>query len=146
MTAAYYLAKKGHEVTVFEKNEKAGGQCRYGIPAYRLPDELLDREIADILEVGIDLHTNMEKRSPTQLIEDGYDAVLVAAGTHQGTKLSIPGNDLKGVYVNTEFLKAARRGSPLDIGERVMVRGTGIGRLLESESHSFNFKKFEKRP
>lgn len=125
LTAAYYLAKKGHEVTVFEKNEKAGGQCRYGIPAYRLPDELLDREIADILEVGIDLHTNMEKRSPAQLIEDGYDAVLVAAGTHQGTKLSIPGNDLKGVYVNTEFLKAARMGSPLDIGERVMVLGGG---------------------
>ena len=125
LTAAYYLAKKGHEVTVFEKNEKAGGQCRYGIPAYRLPDELLDREIADILEVGIELQTNVEKKSPVQLLEEGYDAVLVAAGTHQGTKLPIPGNDLKGVYVNTEFLKAARMGSPLDIGERVMVLGGG---------------------
>ena len=55
LTAAYYLAKKGHEVTVFEKNPKAGGQCRYGIPAYRLPDSLLDRELHTILEAGIEL-------------------------------------------------------------------------------------------
>lgn len=125
LTAAYYLAKKGHEVTVFEQNEKAGGQCRYGIPAYRLPDELLDREIADILEVGIDLQTNTQAKAPAQLKEDGFDAVLVAVGTHQGTKLPLEGNDLSGVYVNAEFLKAARMGSPLPVGDKVMVLGGG---------------------
>ena len=107
LTTAYYLAKKGHEVTVFEKNEKAGGQCRYGIPAYRLPDELLDREIAAILETGIDLQTNTVCESPQELLKSGYDAVLVSVGTHQGSKLPIEGNDLEGVYVNAEFLKAA---------------------------------------
>ena len=125
LTAAYYLAKKGHDVTVFEKNEKAGGQCRYGIPAYRLPDELLDREIADILEVGIELKTNTEAKTPAQLKEEGFDAVLVSVGTHQGTKLPLEGNDLPGVYVNADFLKAARMGNPLPIGEKVMVLGGG---------------------
>lgn len=125
LTTAYYLAKKGHEVTVFEKNEKAGGQCRYGIPAYRLPDDLLDREIAAILETGIDLQTNTVCESPQELLKSGYDAVLVSVGTHQGSKLPIEGNDLEGVYVNAEFLKAARSETPLLPGEKVMVLGGG---------------------
>ena len=125
LTAAYYLAKKGHEVTVFEKNEKAGGQCRYGIPAYRLPDELLDREIATILEAGITLKTNAACEEPGKLLSEGFDAVLVSIGTHKGTKLPIDGNDLDGVYVNADFLKAAREGKPLEVGEKVMVLGGG---------------------
>lgn len=125
LTAAYYLAKKGHDVTVFEKNEKAGGQCRYGIPAYRLPDELLDKEIADILEAGMELKCGTEVPMPQQLLEDGYDAVLAAMGTHQGIKLPLEGNDLPGVYVNADFLKHARMGIPLPVGEKVMVLGGG---------------------
>ncbi len=125
LTAAYYLAKKGHAVTVFEKNEKAGGQCRYGIPAYRLPDEILDKEIAEILETGIDLQLNAPAKTPAELLAEGFDAVLVAIGTHQGVKLPLEGNDLPGVYINTEFLKAARSGSPLPVGEKVMVLGGG---------------------
>ena len=125
LTAAYYLAKKGHAVTVFEKNEKAGGQCRYGIPAYRLPDEILDKEINEILETGIDLQLNAPAKTPAELLAEGFDAVLVAIGTHQGVKLPLEGNDLPGVYINTEFLKAARSGSPLPVGEKVMVLGGG---------------------
>ncbi|WP_029322356.1 FAD-dependent oxidoreductase [Butyrivibrio sp. AE3004] len=125
LTGAYYLAKKGHEVTVFEKNEKAGGQCRYGIPSYRLPDELLDREINTILEAGITLKTGETCEEPAKLLADGFDAVLVSIGTHQGTKLPIDGNDLEGVYVNADFLKAAREGKPLPVGDKVMVLGGG---------------------
>lgn len=125
LTAAYYLAKKGHEVVVFEKNEKLGGQCRYGIPAYRLPDDMLDREIASILEAGIEVRTNEAAPMPKQLLVDGYNAVLVSIGTHQGTVLPMEGNDLPGVYVNAEFLKCARSGNPLPVGERVMVLGGG---------------------
>ena len=126
LTAAYYLSKKGHEVTVFEKNEKAGGQCRYGIPSYRLPDDMLDREINNILEIGnINLQLNVDSKTPQGLKEDGFDAVLVSIGTHQGSKIPIPGNDLPGVYVNAEYLKSARNGNPLPIGERVMVLGGG---------------------
>lgn len=124
LTEAYYLAKKGHSVTVFEKNEKAGGQCRYGIPSYRLPDDLLDREIDNILEIGIELKTNTECQSLEELKKQ-YDAILVSIGTHQGTKLPIPGNDLPGVYVNTEFLKDARSDNLIQLGEKVMVLGGG---------------------
>lgn len=125
LTAAYFLAKKGHEVTVFEENEKAGGQCRYGIPAYRLPDEVMDKEVADILEVGVELVTNTNVEMPKELLNKGYNAVLVAVGTHQGTKLPLEGNELEGVYINADFLKKARQGVAIDIKEKVMVLGGG---------------------
>ena len=125
LTAAYYLAKKGHDVTVFEKNEKAGGQCRYGIPAYRLPEEVLDREIQTMLEAGFALKTGSAAAAPKALLEQGYHAVLVAVGTHKGTKLPLEGNDLPGVYVNADFLKNARMGTPLPVGETVIVLGGG---------------------
>lgn len=124
MTAAYYLAKKGHDVTVFEKNKKLGGQCRYGIPSYRLPDELLDREIADIIEAGIKVKTE----SPVfakDLMAEGFDSVLIATGTHQGGYLPIPGHKLNGVFINTEFLKRARENDPMPVGDSVMVLGGG---------------------
>ncbi|MBX4267886.1 FAD-dependent oxidoreductase [Clostridium estertheticum] len=125
LTSAYYLAKKGHEVTVFEENEKAGGQCRYGIPAYRLADEVLDREIADILAEGVELLTNAKVTSPKELLSKGYEAVLVSVGTHKGTLLPLEGNDLQGVYINADFLKKARQGVIVDIKERVVVLGGG---------------------
>ena len=133
LTAALYLAEKGHAVTVFEANPEAGGQMRYGIPAYRLPDETLDREIATILEVaqGVDAESRIEIRCGERVTDvkgllDGYDAVLVAVGTHQGNVLPMPGHDLRNVYVNTSFLKAARMGEPQPVeGGRVVVLGGG---------------------
>ena len=125
LTAAYYLAKKGHEVTVFEKNEKAGGQCRYGIPAYRLPDEVLDKEIDEIVSAGVTILTGQEHTLPETLLAGGYETVLVSIGTHQGVKLPLQGNDLAGVYVNADFLKHSRMHDPLPVGERVMVLGGG---------------------
>ena len=125
LTAAYYLAKKGHDVTVFEKNPKAGGQCRYGIPYYRLPDELLDKEINAMLESGFTLKTDTEAPAPADLLANGFDTVLVAIGTHQGTKLPLEGGDLPGVYLNAEFLKRSRMGDPMPVGEKVMILGGG---------------------
>lgn len=125
LTAAYYLAEKGHKVKIFEANKKAGGQCRYGIPAYRMPDEVLDLEIGTLLEGGIALETGVRIASPVQLLEEGYDALLVAVGTHKGNVLPIEGNDLEDVLINTEFLKAAREGHPMPVGARVMVLGGG---------------------
>ena len=125
LTAAYYLAKKGHEVTVFEINEKAGGQCRYGIPSYRLPDEVMDREINDILEVGVQLMLNTTAEAPEVLLKQGYDTVLIATGTHKGTLLPLEGNKLSGVILNTDFLKNARRNQISNLGKKVMVLGGG---------------------
>lgn len=125
LTSAYYLAKQGHKVEVFEENEKAGGQCRYGIPAYRLPDEVLDKEISDILEAGIMLHTSQPRFDPAELKKQGFDAVLVAVGTHQGSELPLEGKDLTGVLINTDFLKMARMGTTEAIGKKVAVLGGG---------------------
>lgn len=125
LTAAYYLVKQGHSVTVFEENEKAGGQCRYGIPGYRLPDEMLDQEINDILEGGVELKTSVPAMSPKALKEGGFDTVLVAVGTHRGTKLPLEGNELQGVMLNADFLKKARMGESISLKERVVVLGGG---------------------
>lgn len=133
LTAALYLAEKGHRVTVFEAEERAGGQMRYGIPSYRLPDEVLDGEIDTILEVSqgtdveprIELHTSARVSDPRALLADGYDAVLVTVGTFDGTVLPMAGHDLKGVIRNTDFLKAARMGTPIPVRGRVVVLGGG---------------------
>ncbi|MCF0143297.1 MAG: FAD-dependent oxidoreductase [Parasporobacterium sp.] len=125
LTCAYYLQKQGHQVTVFEKNAKAGGQCRYGIPSYRLPDEVMDKEIADILETGVELKCSSPAYSPDELKAAGYDAVVIAVGTHQGTLLPLKGNDQPEVYLNAAFLKSVREGNPMPLGEKVMVLGGG---------------------
>ena len=125
LTTAYYLAKKGHQVTVFEANEKCGGQLRYGIPAYRLPDEMLDREMEEILSAGVELRTNTVVDTPKMLLDDGYDTVLISVGTHQGNKLSLEGNELPGVVLNTDFLKSARNKEQIQLGEQVVVLGGG---------------------
>ena len=126
LTTAYYLRKQGHQTVVFEANEKAGGQCRYGIPAYRLSDEILDKEIADILEVGIELKTKTYVENPVSLLEQGFDAVVVAVGTHAGIRLPIPGNDLQNVTVSTDFLKEVANGTVKSLeGKSVVVLGGG---------------------
>lgn len=125
LTAAYYLRKLGHEVTVFEKLPQAGGQMRYGIPSYRLPREVLDREIEEILSIGIELRCNEDVKSAAELKAQGYDAVFAAIGTHAGNKLPLSGNDLPNVYLNADFLRAINLGEPMPVGEKVVVLGGG---------------------
>ena len=125
LTAAYFGAKLGHSVTVFEGRDKLGGQLRYGIPSYRLPREVLDQEIKDILEAGdITVKLNEEVKHVPDLLEQGFDAVYVAVGTHQGARLPLPGNDLEGVLVNTDFLRAFEEGTA-SVGEKVVILGGG---------------------
>ena len=125
LTAAYYLAKSGHHVTVFERLDQPGGMLRVGVPRYRLPREVVDEEVAHIESAGVEIRCGTQVESIDALKNEGYDAVLVAAGTHQGLKLPIPGNDLEGVSVSTEFLKRANLGGAVAVGERVLVLGGG---------------------
>ena len=118
-------AKLGHSVTVFEGQEKLGGQLRYGIPGYRLPREVVDREIADILEAGdITVRTKTFVENAPALLNQGFDAVFAANGTHEGARLPIPGNDLEGVQVNAQFLRDFEEGTA-GVGERVVILGGG---------------------
>ncbi len=125
MTAALYLAKQGHDVIVKEMYPKTGGQMRYGIPVYRLPDDVIDRESSYLEEFGVKIETNCKVDRPVDLVGE-YDAVLVAVGTHAGVRLPIPGNDLDGVKINTDFLRDAAMGLDTGIeGKRVIVLGGG---------------------
>ncbi len=125
LTAAYYLVKLGHEVVVFESLPVVGGMMRVGIPEHRLPREVLDKEIAEIQSTGIEFRTNTKVEAVDELLEQGYDAVLLAVGAHVGQKLPIPGADLNGVLLNTTFLRDVNLGKDVKIGNRVVVLGGG---------------------
>ncbi len=125
LTAAYYLKKLGHDVTIFEEKPFAGGTPRFGIPEYRLPREIIEEEVNEIRAIGVEIQLNTKVNSVNELKDQGYDAVFVAAGTHKGTKLPIEGNDLEDVLVNVDFLRAASLHEEIKLGERVVVLGGG---------------------
>ncbi|MFC1872612.1 FAD-dependent oxidoreductase [Chloroflexota bacterium] len=125
LTAGYYLAKAGHGVTVFEQYSKAGGMMRVGIPDYRLPPEVLDGEIDVIKKAGVEIKLNNRVESMDWLFEQGYDAVYVAIGCHEGMKMGLEGEDLPGVLDGATFLRDANLGVKVNVGGRVAVVGGG---------------------
>ena len=125
LTAGYYLAKLGHAVTVFEALSQPGGMMRTGIPDYRLPKDVLNKEIEVIKGVGVDIRTNTRVDSVVQLLKDGYDAAFVAIGAHQGVKLGVEGEDSPGVVECVSFLRAVNLGEKPELGNRVAVVGGG---------------------
>lgn len=126
LTAAYDLALMGHAVTVYEAMPEAGGMLRYGIPAYRLPREVLDREIFEIQAQGVEIVTGEKIESLDDLLKlKGYDAVTVAIGTPRGLKPPIPGADLEGVHIGLEFLWNVNFGKEVRLGEKVVILGGG---------------------
>ncbi|RJR48440.1 MAG: hypothetical protein C4576_08405 [Desulfobacteraceae bacterium] len=130
LTAAYYLRKLcGHSVTIFESLPAAGGMLRTGIPAYRLPRGLLDREIAAIEAVGVEIRLNSRQESVEELFGQGYGAVFVATGAHRDTGLNVPGEDLPGVLQCLDFLRDVNLGKKVKVGKRVAVIGGGNGAM-----------------
>ncbi len=128
LTCAHDLAKAGYPVTLFEAGSKLGGMLRTGIPEFRLPEAYLDRDIEYLLSPGVDVLTNMalgRNFTLDDLETQGYRAVFLATGAHKARKLPIPGNDLKGISLNIDFLRKARAGEPVDVKGRVLVVGGG---------------------
>ncbi len=125
LTAAQDLVRMGYPVTVFEALPVAGGMLRVGVPEYRLPTWIIEREVADIVDLGVDLRLNSPVTNLDDLFAQGFDAVLIAVGAHEGIRLPIPGADLDGVHINTVFLRDVRLGHPPLLGERVIVIGAG---------------------
>ncbi len=125
LTAAYYLAKLGHAVTVFEALPEAGGMMRVGIPDYRLPKEVLKSEIKGIESIGVDIKTNSAVDSLDELFQEGYNAVFLATGAHQGIKIGVRGEDSPGVMECVDFLRDVSLGRGVEVGERVAVIGGG---------------------
>ena len=137
ITCAGELIKKGYEVTVFEALHKAGGVLSYGIPEFRLPKDLVAKEIETVEKLGVDIKTNViVGRSVTidELMEDGYEAVFVGSGAGLPRFLNIPGENLLGVYSANEFLtrvnlmkayKFPEMPTPIKVGKKVAVVGAG---------------------
>ncbi len=126
LTAAWFLRTKGHKVVVFEALSKAGGMMRTGIPEYRLPREILEREINDMLEIGVEIKTNSRVESIEKLFKEGYDAVFLALGAQKGMKMGIEGEDNPRVLDGITLLKAINMNEGgVEIPEHVAVVGGG---------------------
>jgi len=125
LTAGYYLAKLGHAVAVFEALSQPGGMMRTGIPDYRLPKDVLNKEIEVMKGVGVDIRTNTRVDSVNQLVKDGYDAIFVAIGAHQGVRLGVEGEDSPGVVECVSLLRSVNLGEKPELGNRVAVIGGG---------------------
>jgi formate dehydrogenase beta subunit len=124
LTAAYYLAKLGHRVTVFEALPVLGGMMRVGIPEYKLPRDVVDSEIEEVKRAGFEVKTNTRIESIRSLFEDGYDAVFLAIGAHQNSKIGLQGEDSPGVLDSITFLKETSLGKKVRLGDKVAVIGS----------------------
>lgn len=125
LTAAYYLARQGHTPTVFEALPEPGGMMRVGIPAYRLPPDVLSAEIGEIVKAGIEIKTDTRIESLDRLFEQGYDAAFLAVGAHRGVRMGIDGENRPGVIDALSFLRGVRLGASPAVGRRVAIVGGG---------------------
>jgi len=128
LTAAYYLRLMGHSITVFEQREKLGGMLRYGIPDYRLPPEVLQRDLDYILSTGIEVRTGVCVGKDIQLpdLQHEYDALYIAIGAHADKKLGLEGENSRNVLSAVEFLRNCGEGNAPDFtGKRIVVIGGG---------------------
>jgi len=125
LTTAYYLAIKGHTVTVFDAQKEAGGMLRYGIPAYRLPRDVLDQEVDVIKQLGVTIETGREIKDLDELRGLGFDAMFLGLGTQLSRMIPIEGRDLPFVLGGLDFLKQVRNDQDPRVGPRVVVVGGG---------------------
>jgi len=125
LSAAWDLALEGYPVTVFDALPVAGGMLAVAIPEYRLPKNILKKEIQEIESLGVDIKLNTPIDDVESLLKDGYKAVFIAVGAHKGDKMGIPGGDMEGVYDAIEFLREANLGKEIQVGKRVAIIGGG---------------------
>jgi len=125
LSAAYYAAIDGHAVTVFEKQEAAGGMMRYGIPEYRLPKETLDAEIAIIESLGVTIVTDVQLGTQLRLddLRRDFDAVYLAIGSWRATPLHIDGEHSEGVWLGIDYLEEVTKGEQIPLGRTVVIGG-----------------------
>ena len=121
LSAAYHLAKRGHQVTIFEAEPLLGGMLRYSIPAYRLPNEVVDRDIKNVTALGVEIRTGRRVERLVELREKGFAAVLVACGAMADREMRVEGETLKDVMSSIEFLKQVNIGERMDLSSKVVL-------------------------
>lgn len=128
LTAAYYLRQAGHRVTIFEAEAQLGGMLRYGIPEYRLPKKVLDREIDQIIKLGIEVKCQMcmgRDFTIESLKREGFDAIFLGVGAQANQRLKLEGGTAPWILSGIEFLRNVACGKEVDLGGRVVVVGGG---------------------
>ncbi|MFQ5431209.1 MAG: FAD-dependent oxidoreductase [Nitrospinota bacterium] len=138
LTAAHDLARMGYRVTVFESLPKPGGMLRYGIPAYRLPREVIDYEVEYIKRLGVEIRCNVKVGEDIHFheLQDEFKAILIAAGAHKAVKLKVPGEEFNGVYHGATFMRLVNmeESVPPMIDKTVAVIGGGFTAMDVSRS------------
>jgi heterodisulfide reductase subunit A len=126
LTAAYFLALKGHRVKIFEAAPELGGMLKLTLPEYRLPNRVVDRDIQNILSLGVESEVDRKIEHLEDLKKEGFDTVFVSVGTHETTSMKIEGSSLKGIVSCLDFLRESKIGKKTDLtGKKVMVIGGG---------------------
>ncbi len=128
LSAAFYSRLEGHAVKIFEAQAKPGGMLRYGIPSYRMPREVLDKELNILWRMGVELQTDVRLGVDFQLgdLRDEYDAVFLALGAFNSNEMKIPGEDADGVVTAIDFLGDLERDGTVHVGNKVTVIGGGF--------------------
>jgi len=126
LSCGYDLAILGYSVTLFEALEKAGGMMRFGIPFYRLPADILDKEIQIISDTGVEIRTNARVESIQSLFDQGFDSVFIGVGCMKGRGLNIEGADLDGVILAVDFLRESNRDKRPAVSQKTVVVGGGL--------------------
>ena len=127
LTAAWFLLCNGHEVTIIEASVQAGGMMRYGIPRFRLPESVIESDIATLIAMGLkfQFNTTFGKDVTLEALQCTYDAVFLAIGAQNAATMNIPGEDESGVTSGIEFLRQAASGDQPHPGNQVVVTGGG---------------------
>lgn len=126
LTAAWQLARKGYTVKIFEKRSQPGGFLRHAIPSYRLPHEVVDADIANLTNLGVEIECDAQVSDLSALKDQGYEAVVLATGTQLATSLDVPGEDAYGVVSGLDFLNDVANDLAPDLtGKRVVIVGGG---------------------
>jgi len=127
LSAAYFLAEAGQEVVIYEAMDKPGGMMRYGIPEYRLPKEVVDREVALIEKMGVEIkyNTKLGEDITIEYLQNKYDASLLAIGAWESSSMRCEGEDLDGVIGGIDFLRQVTQNEPVNLGKKVVVVGGG---------------------
>jgi heterodisulfide reductase subunit A len=126
LTAAYFLAMKGHIVKIFEAAPELGGMMKLTLPEYRLPNTVVDRDIKNILSLGVEYEVNRKIEDLKSLKDQGFDSVFVSVGTHETTSMKINGANLQGIVSCLDFLRESKIGKKIDLtGKKVMIVGGG---------------------
>ena len=128
LAAAYFLRFEGHSVTIFEAADAPGGMPALSIPTYRLPREVLEKDVAAIRELGVEIKTGCRLSSDEAMVDllgQGFDALLIAVGLPNSKRIAIDGSDLGGVFWGLEFLSEAKAGTTPELGQEIVVVGGG---------------------